>query len=61
MTGYEATRIIREFNTGVVIIAQVAHVFAGDKEKSLSAGFNDYISKPIDLIALNKIVNSYFK
>jgi hypothetical protein len=47
MNGYDATRQIREFNKDVVIIAQTAFAIAGDREKSLEAGCNDYISKPI--------------
>lgn len=45
MGGYEATRQIREFNKDVVIIAQTAYGEAGDKEKAIEAGCNDYISK----------------
>jgi PAS domain S-box-containing protein len=47
MNGLEATRIIREFNPKVVIIAQTAYALTGDHEKSLEAGCNDYITKPI--------------
>ena len=48
MGGLEATKLIREFNKNVVIIAQTAYALAGDREKTLEAGCNDYISKPID-------------
>ena len=47
MNGYEATRRIREFNNDVIIIAQTAYALAGDREKVMKAGCNDYISKPI--------------
>lgn len=47
MSGYEATRQIREFNKDVIIIAQTAFALAGDREKALEAGCNDYITKPI--------------
>lgn len=48
MNGYEATRQIRRFNKDVIIIAQTAHALTGDREKSIEAGCNDYISKPIN-------------
>jgi PAS domain S-box-containing protein len=50
MDGYTATKIIRQdprFNT-LPILAMTANAFASDKEKSLEAGMNDHISKPID-------------
>lgn len=48
MSGNEATKQIREFNKDVIIIAQTALALAGDREKALEAGCNDYISKPIN-------------
>ncbi|MCA1757856.1 MAG: PAS domain S-box protein [Bacteroidales bacterium] len=60
MDGYVATRKIREFNKEVVIIAQTAYALAGDREKSIAAGCNDYIAKPIDRGNLRVMVYSYF-
>jgi len=57
MDGYEATRQIRKFNHDVIIIAQTAYALAGDREKAMEAGCNDYIAKPFgqaSLIALMK-------
>jgi len=48
MGGLEATEQIRKFNSKVPIIAQTAHALSGDKEKALSTGCNDYVSKPIE-------------
>jgi PAS domain S-box-containing protein len=48
MSGYEATREIRKFNRNVIIIAQTAFGLAGDREKAIEAGCDDYISKPIN-------------
>jgi signal transduction histidine kinase len=59
MNGYEATRKIREFNSEVIIIAQTAYALPGDRENSILAGCNDYISKPINRIAIRNMVNSY--
>jgi len=47
MNGYEATNAIKKTNPNIPIIAQTAYALAGEKEKILSAGCNDYLSKPI--------------
>ena len=47
MDGYTAIKLIREFNTKVILIAQTAYGLIGDKEKILSSGFDDYLIKPI--------------
>jgi PAS domain S-box-containing protein len=49
MNGYEATTIIRnELKNNIPIIAMTANAMAGEREKCLDLGMNDYISKPID-------------
>ncbi len=49
MNGYEAATIIRnEMKNSIPIIAMTAHAMAGEKERCLSLGMNDYISKPIN-------------
>jgi CheY-like chemotaxis protein len=60
LDGYEATQLIRKFNTSVVIIAQSAFALNGDKEKAIAAGCNDYISKPIIKEHLTELINKHF-
>lgn len=52
LQGDEATRQIRKFNQDVIIIAQTAKALIGDKAHVMKAGFNDYITKPINKSAL---------
>jgi len=59
MSGYEATRKIREFNKDVIIIAETAYAISGDREKALEAGCNDYISKPIKKNRLMEMIEKY--
>jgi signal transduction histidine kinase/CheY-like chemotaxis protein len=59
MDGYEATRKIREFNKDVIIIAQTAFGLIEDREKALSSGCNDYISKPINRKSLIELISKH--
>ena len=58
MDGMEAVRKIREFNREVFIIAQTAYVQDDYKFKTIQAGCNEYIEKPIDK---NKLMNLIWK
>ena len=59
LNGYEATRLIREFNSAVIIIAETAYALSGDREKALEAGCNDYIAKPIKKNQLKDMIKKY--
>lgn len=60
MNGHEATKEIRKFNTEVIILAQTAFALEGDKAKTLEAGCNGYISKPIKKEELANLLQHYF-
>jgi CheY-like chemotaxis protein len=58
MNGFEVATKIREFNPNVVIIAQTALTLDGDREKSIEAGCDDYISKPYSKRDLLNIIQN---
>lgn len=59
MDGLEATRIIRSLDNQIPIIAQTAMAMEGDREKSIQAGCNDYISKPIIIQEFLELIWKY--
>lgn len=61
MSGFEATRAIRKFNKDVIIIAQTAYALDGDRERTIEAGCNDYITKPINRNLMMELIGKYFK
>lgn len=67
MDGWEATRILKgsEHTRHVPIIALTAHAMAGDRERALEAGVDDYDTKPIDfprlLAKIEALVNQGVK
>ncbi len=60
MDGYTATQAIRnDLKLDVPIIAMTAHAMPGEKERCLSYGMNDYISKPVRDAELYAILQLY--
>ena len=64
MDGLEATRRIRALPgvpADLPIIAMTAHAMRGDWEKSLAAGMNDHLTKPIDPLRLFAVLERWLK
>jgi signal transduction histidine kinase/DNA-binding response OmpR family regulator len=59
MDGLEATRRIRDAQFDVRIIAMTAHALDGDREKCLSVGMDEYISKPVRIEELQKVLEKF--
>ena len=63
MDGFEATALIRAAeraeNLHTPIIAMTAHAMHGDRELCLRAGMDDYISKPVNLQTLARMIEHY--
>jgi len=61
VSGEEATRRVRNavvagVNPRIPIIALTAHAMAGDRERYLQSGMDDYLSKPVDMDALGEAI-----
>ena len=66
MDGFDATAAIRDpdskvLNRAVTIIAMTANAMAGDREKCLNSGMNDYLSKPVKKEHLAAIFERWLK
>lgn len=59
--GAEITRRLREDSSidNTIIIAITAHAMKGDKEIFLKSGFNDYVSKPININSLLQTIENH--
>lgn len=66
--GYQACREVRaweaQHNSGsgsqLPIIALSANVMSDVQEKCVDAGFNDYVTKPVDFIDLSRALAKFF-
>ncbi|MCL2634205.1 MAG: response regulator [Oscillospiraceae bacterium] len=61
MDGMEATKILRESGYKKAIVALTANAVSGQADIFLKSGFDDFISKPIDVQRLNSILNMFVR
>ncbi|HTJ96624.1 MAG TPA: response regulator [Rhodocyclaceae bacterium] len=66
MDGYEATQAIRQglgniLNPNIPIVAMTANAMAGDRERVLEVGMNDYMSKPVNPKTMDEILQRWLK
>jgi len=61
MDGMEATKILRESGYEKTIVALTANAVSGQADIFLKNGFDDFISKPIDVQKLNSILNTFVR
>lgn len=65
LDGFEATRLIRDLEQKdqkhTPIIAMTANAFQGDREACLSAGMDDYVSKPVSLEGLRSKLSVWIR
>ena len=59
--GWDAAKTLKgnDATKGIPIIALTAHAMAGDKEKALDAGCDDYDTKPVDLTRLLETIGQW--
>jgi CheY-like chemotaxis protein len=60
MDGLTATKKIRQRDINIPIIAQTAYAMSEDKNKCISAGCTDYLTKPINHRLLLATIDKYF-
>lgn len=63
LDGWEATKLLKSFpvTQEIPVIALTAHAMAGDREKAMEAGCDDYDTKPIELPRLLEKVEALLK
>lgn len=61
LDGYGVLRELRAMPglSGLPIVALTAFAMQGDRERALEAGFNGYITKPVDIVSLRQEIQKY--
>ena len=59
MDGHEATRMIRSYGCTTPVIALTANALDEERLKCVASGFNEFITKPLDLMTLLRTLAQY--
>ncbi len=58
-SGFDILKVLKKERPDVPVIAETAFAMAGDRDNCLNAGFDDYISKPVNRKTLIGLLNKY--
>jgi CheY-like chemotaxis protein len=62
MDGYQLLALLRkEMSMLPPVVALTAHAMSGDRERALAAGFDGYLTKPIDVGTFGETVEAFFR
>jgi len=61
MNGITAMSMLKEIRPELPVVALTAHAMAGDKIRYLNEGFDEYLSKPVDINLLFTLLDNYFE
>ena len=61
MDGFEATQKIKSMRPEVPVIAQSAYILSGEEKRSIEAGCDEFLAKPIRLSSLVDVLQRYLR
>ena len=56
VNGHQALPLVKAYQPDLPVVAVTAYAMAGDSERCRAEGFDDYISKPYDIVQLRELV-----